>query len=302
MNELKDLEKVDDYCTGLGMSTLHPLISVLDLSEGTWKIKDKVHAVRYNFYAVFLKEGQQCIIKYGRENYDYQDGTLVFVRPGQVINLEGLDTTNRPSGHALLFHPDLLYGSSLGSGEMNRYSFFSYELNEALHISQRERGIVLDCFDKIRHELSQGIDQHTKRLLISNIELFLNYCTRFYDRQFITRDNVISNTINKFESLLNAYFKTGKAKEVGVPSVGYFAEELHLSANYFGDLVKKETGKSAQEYIQAKIIEVAKDRIFDPEKSVSEIAYELGFKYPQHFTRFFKKKVGYSPNEYRRQN
>ena len=301
MSEIKDLETVNDYCTGFGLSALHPLVSVLDLSKGTWMVREKAEAVRYNFYAVFLKQGQSCTLRYGRKNYDYQDGTLVFVGPGQVVNIAHIDPDFKPSGYALLFHPNLLRGTNLGNS-MDKYSFFSYELYEALHISQRERQIVLDCFDKIQYELSQGIDKHSKRIIVSNIELFLNYCTRFYDRQFITRDTVNLGVIDQFESSLHDYFNSGKAKELGIPSVSYFAEEQHLSPNYFGDLVKKETGKSAQEYIQAKIIEVAKEKVFDPENSVSEIAYELGFKYPQHFTRFFKNKVGYAPNEFRRLN
>jgi len=302
MSEIIDLDNVADYCAGLGLSTLHPLVSMVNLSEGAWAIKEKVPALRYNFYAVFLKQGQQCEISYGRKNYDYQDGTLVCVGPGQVVNIQNLDTSIKPSGFALLFHPELLRGTALGGGVMDKYSYFSYELNEALHISERERKIVLDCFEKIRYELSQGIDQHTKRLIVSNIELFLNYCTRFYDRQFITRDNVNLSIVDKFESSLSTYFKTGRAKELGIPSVSHFAEVLHLSPNYFGDLIKKNTGKSAHEYIQLKIVEVAKDKIFDPDNSVSEIAYELGFKNPQHFSRMFKRRVGFSPSEYRTLN
>lgn len=301
MRVIKDLENVNEYCVGLGLSALHPLVSQLDLSEGAWTIHEKPQAVRYHFYAVFLKQGRQCTLTYGRQNYDFQDGTLVFIGPGQLVNVTNLDTTSKPSGHALLFHPDLIRGTSL-ERSMDDYSFFSYDLNEALHISQRERKFVLDCFDKIRSELSLGIDRHTKRLVISNIELFLNYCVRFYDRQFITRDNINLGIIHKFESSLTNYFKMGNAKNLGTPSVSYFAGKFNLSPNYFGDLVKKETGRTAQEYIQSKIIEVAKEKIFDPEKSVSEIAYELGFKYPQHFSRFFKKQMGYSPNEYRSMN
>ena len=195
----------------------------------------------------------------------------------------------------------MLRGTNLGEA-IDSHSFFSYDLHEALHISQKERQIVLDCFDKIHYELSQGIDKHTKKVIVSNIELFLNYCTRFYDRQFITRDNVNLSVIENFQTSLNSYLKKGKAKKLGTPTVKYFASEQHLSPNYFGDLVKKETGKSAHEHIQNKIIETAKDKIFDPDLSVSEIAYELGFKHPQHFTRLFKNKVGYSPNEYRRMN
>lgn len=203
-----------------------------------------------------------------------------------------------PSGQALLFHPDLLRGTHLGQ-VMNQYHFFSYEVSEALHLSRKERHIVLDCLDKIDYELQQGVDPHSKKLIVSNLELFLNYCNRFYDRQFITREDVHQGVVEQFSTALEAYLHSEQPQETGTPTVGYFAEQLNLSANYFGDLVKKETGHSAQEFIQDKIIEVAKEKIFDPEKSVSEVAFELGFKYPQHFTRLFKKKVGASPQAYR---
>jgi AraC-like DNA-binding protein len=301
MDKIKDLESVNDYCAGFSLSALHPLVSVVDLSEGTWAIREKSGAVRYHFYAVFLKQGQDCILKYGRQNYDFQDGTLVFLGPGQIVNLKGIDTSLQPSGHALLFHPDLLRGSNL-SHNLNQYSFFSYEIHEALHISQRERQIVLDCFEKIHYELSQGIDKHSKRLIVSNIELFLNYCDRFYDRQFITREHVCKGVLEKFERLLNGYYSSDKPQKIGLPSVAYFAEELHLSANYFGDLIKKETGKPAKEFIQDKIIDLAKSKTLHTQKTMSEIAFELGFKYPQHFTRFFKQRVGCTPNEYRNLN
>jgi AraC-like DNA-binding protein len=150
--------------------------------------------------------------------------------------------------------------------------------------------------------LQQTIDKHSKRLIASNIELFLNYCERFYDRQFITRENANQGILEKFEDLLNDYFVSEKPQSIGLPSVAYFAENCHLSANYFGDLIKKETGKSAQEYIQLKVINIAKERLFDPDKSISQIAYELGFNYPQHFSRMFKEQVGSSPSEYRRVN
>jgi len=301
MGKIIDLVTVNDYCAGLGLSTLNPLVSMVDLSEGVWPAQTEAEGVRYHFYAVFLKQGQNCILKYGRQNYDYQDGTLVFVGPGQVVNISDVDPNFKPSGYALLFHPDLLRNTNLGKS-IEKYTFFSYELFEALHLSKKERQIVLDCFDKIHFELSQGIDRHSKTVILSNIELFLNYCARFYDRQFITRDSENLGIIEQFDTSLKDYIKTEKAKKMGIPSVGYFAEEQHLSPNYFGDLVKKETGKSAQEYIQMKIIDLAKEKIFDPEKSISEIAYDLGFKYPQHFTRLFKQKVGVSPSEFRHLN
>jgi len=298
MGEINNLEKVNEYCARFGQSALHPLVSVMNLSETGRKSQRGIEALRFNFYAVFLKQGQNCILRYGRKNYDYQDGTLVFIGPGQVVNIKADGPNYKPSGYALLFHPDLLLGTNLGRA-ISHHNFFSYDLSEALHLSEKERHIVIDCFDKIAYELSQGVDKHSKNLIVSNIELFLNYCTRFYDRQFITRDTVNRGVIESFEASLLSYIQSGKAKELGSPSVGYFAKEQHLSPNYFGDLIKKETGISAQEHIQARLIEVAKKKIFDPDKSVSEIAYELGFKYPQHFTRLFKKRVGYSPNEFR---
>ncbi|MDR1937382.1 MAG: helix-turn-helix domain-containing protein, partial [Tannerellaceae bacterium] len=214
---------------------------------------------------------------------------------------ENRDEYYQPKGYALVFHPDLIHGTSLGR-TINEYTFFSYASSEALHLSEQERQIVLDCFSKIEYELEHAVDKHSKRLIASNIELFLNYCVRFYDRQFITRDAVHKGILERFEALLNEYFQSDKPKEEGLPSVTYCADRLHLSANYFGDLVKKETGKSAQDYIQAKIMDIAKERIFDTNKSISEISYDLGFKYPQHFARMFKQRVGHTPNEYRNMN
>ncbi|HPH38248.1 MAG TPA: helix-turn-helix domain-containing protein, partial [Sediminibacterium sp.] len=193
------------------------------------------------------------------------------------------------------------HGTNLGR-HIQQYGFFGYQFNEALHLSERERKIVLDCFNKIQYELDHAIDKQSKKLIVSNIELFLEYCVRFYDRQFITREKVHKGILERFDFLLTDFFATQKSQTIGLPSVGYCANELNLSAGYFGDLIKKETGKSAQEFIQNKIINLAKDKIFNLDKSISEVAYELGFKYPQHFTRLFKQKTGMSPNEYRNLN
>jgi AraC-like DNA-binding protein len=250
---------------------------------------------------VFLKEIKCGDLQYGCNYYDYEEGTLVFVGPGQVIGVENNGELYQPKGQALAFHPDLLRGTSLGR-HIRDYTFFSYEVHEALHLSESERKIVFDCYSKIRYELERGIDKHSKILIVSNIELLLNYCVRFYDRQFITRDNVNRGILQKFEELLNEYFISEKPKDIGLPSVSHCADQLNLSANYFGDLIKKETGKSAHEYIQLKTMDVAKEKIFDTSKSVSEIAYELGFKYPQHFSRSFKQHTGITPNEYRMLN
>jgi len=224
----------------------------------------------------------------------------VFVAPGQVVGVNSPEII-QPKGWALLFHPDLIRGTSLGHN-IKDYSFFSYEVYEALHLSEKERQIIIDCLNKIDYELKQSIDKHSKTLISSNIELLLNYCMRFYDRQFITRGNVNKDILVKFEKLLDDYFKSEMTQSVGLPSVKYCADQLHLSANYFGDLIKKETGKSAQEFIQLKLIDITKERIFDTSKTVGEIAYELGFKHPQHFSRMFKNETGYTPNEYRSLN
>ena len=235
---------------------------------------------------------------YGRSTYDYQEGTLVFVAPGQVAGIDDDGETLNPQGWVLAFHPDLLRGTSLGR-KMKDYSFFSYEANEALHMSERERQIIFNCFIEIQEELERAIDKHSKDIIASTIELLLNHCQRFYDRQFITRENINKDILVRFENLLSDYFESDQPQTVGLPSVQYAADRLHLSPNYFGDLIKKETGKSAQESIQLFVIEKAKERLYDENKTVSEVAYELGFKYPHHLSRLFKKVVGMTPNEYR---
>lgn len=298
MNNMQRFETVNDYNVFNNNETLHPLVSVVDLSKAAPR---QMSGMYFGFYAVFLKEVKCGDLRYGKSTYDYQEGTLVFIAPGQVVTVENAGEMYQPKGYALVFHPDIIHGTNLGR-HIHDYTFFGYQSNEALHVSERERKMVLDCFSKIEYELEHAIDKHSKRLIVSNIEILLNYCIRFYDRQFITRENVIKGTLEKFEEVLNNYYSSEKPQTSGLPSVAYCAAELNLSANYFGDLIKKETGKTAQEYIQTKLIEVAKEKIFDHNKSVSEIAYELGFKYPQHFTRLFKQKVGVSPNEYRALN
>jgi AraC family transcriptional regulator, transcriptional activator of pobA len=294
MEEILQFDTISQYNAFNRNETRHPLVNVVDLSKAAPR---QLRRMRYGFYVVFLKEIKCGDLKYGISNYDYEEGTLVFLAPGQVIGSVG-DEFYQPQGLALIFHPDFIHGTSLGR-HMDQYSFFSYTTNEALHLSERERQTILDCFSKIKYELEHGVDKHSKTLIASNIELFLNYCVRFYDRQFITRDNVNKGILERFETLLNEFFASEKPQEVGLPSVAWCAGELNLSANYFGDLIKKETGKSANEYIHLKLIDAAKAKFFDANKSVSEIAYELGFKYPQHFTRVFKQHTGVTPQEYR---
>lgn len=297
------IQDINKYNNDNNHKTLHPLITVIDFSKANirdWGNADTIK-FQHGLYNIILKDVKCGDLRYGRDYYDYQAGTLVFFAPGQVSVMENPKVPYQPMGHGLIFHPDFLLGTALGKNISN-YKFFEYETREALHLSEDERNIILDCFLKIEVELNQPIDKHTKKLISSNIELLLDYCQRFYDRQFITRENVNKGILEKFEKVLNNYFESGKAEKLGLPSVAYFANELHLSPNYFGDLIKKETGQTAKDLIQNKTMEAAKRIIFESNKTINEVAFELGFKYPQHFTRLFKQKTGFTPNEYRNMN
>ena len=298
MDKILNLDSVDLYNKLYGLETLNPLVSVIDLNKAT----SSVDLIRFNYgiYALYLKLEKACDIKYGRQTYDYQEGTIVCFAPGQTAETTPTTDKVQVNAHGILFHPDLLRGTSLGKS-IKKYTFFSYEVNEALHLSEEERSIVMDCLKIIRMELEHGVDKHSKTLLVNHIELLLNYCMRFYERQFITRGKTNRDVLTRFENLLDEYFESALAEQDGLPTVKYFADKLCLSSNYFGDMFKKETGKSPQEYIQEKVIELAKERISGTADTVSQIAYSLGFQYPQHFCRLFKKRVGYTPSEYRAQ-
>ncbi|MFT3752895.1 MAG: helix-turn-helix domain-containing protein [Paludibacter sp.] len=297
MEKIINIKSINEYNNLIGIETLHPLISIVDFekSEPFCYFKSQMA-----MYAVFLKDSICGNMTYGCSSYDYEEGTILFLAPNQVYGVAS-ETKQKGMGKALVFHPDLIHGTSLGRN-MKDYSFFAYNVNEALHVSTRERAILNDCLDKIGYELEHAIDKHSKTLIVSYLELFLNYCQRFYDRQFITRSHVNKDLLTRFEQVLNDYFNSDQIVDSGLPTVRYCADKLFLSANYLGDLLKKETGKSAQEHIQLKLIEVAKEKIYEPGKSISEIAFELGFKYPQHFIRMFKKETGYTPTEYRSLN
>lgn len=295
MEQAYIFDSVNAYNDFNNQETLHPLVSIIDFSTANKRTGSRM---TFGLYCIFLKEANCGDLKYGCQNYDYDKGTLVFIAPGQVVDVANKVDVYQPMGHGLVFHPDLIQGTVLAK-IWEEYSFFNYNSNEALHISERERKIIMDCFHKIAAEIAQPVDKHSRKLIASTIALFLNYCERFYDRQFITREQANRGVLESFESHLNAYFSSETQQETGVPTVAYFAEKCHLSANYFGDLVKKETGKTAQEFIQNKLIDIAKDRIFDTKKSINEIAYELGFTYPQHFNRLFKKRVGSTPMAFR---
>lgn len=297
MDKIIDIPTVKDYDDHWGLPNRHPYVNILEGSQVTKPIPN----CRKNMgmYVIFLKD-VICAdyLTYGRQEYDYQVNTLVFTSPGQVFGHPQDGSTYKAKGWALYFSPELLRGTSLGR-HIKDYTFFSYAANEALHISEREREIIIDCFKKIDEEINYGGDKHSNTIIASAIELFLNYCLRFYDRQFITRKKANKDILTQFEELIDNYFISGNAEKHGTPTVAWCADQLHLSANYFGDLIKKETGKSAQEYIQQKTMEVAKDLLSTTSKSISEIAYHLGYQYPQYFSRAFKKVVGKTPNEFR---
>lgn len=292
-----NMESVQDYNENLGIETLHPLVNVVDMSE----LPEIRHSLkRFGFYCIFLKQLECGTILYGRSKYDYREGTLVCVAPGQVAGANDGGVTTHVKGWILMFHPDLLRGTSLAN-KMRDYSFFSYTSNEALHTSERERQTIIGCMREIREELHRPIDRHSKRIIASNIELLLNHCIRFYDRQFVTREVTNHDVLSRFEQLLADYFDASAEKQE-LPTVAWFADKLHLSPNYFGDLVKRETGVSAHEYIRQQIIERAKILLADGWMTVSQTAYALGYKYPNHLSRVFKRATGISPHEYKQQN
>lgn len=279
----------------------HPLISFIDFSKIPLVKKLPANKVVCDFYQISFKSDQNGYLKYGRQTYDYQEGSLLYLAPEQVVeftkNEDKMVTAD--SGWTLFFHADLIRSFSLDE-KMKDYHFFNYYSNEALHISEKEKAIVLSIIDKIQIELDSHIDDFSEEVLVSNLELLLNYSKRFYNRQFITRKRFNKDVVIKFNDLLDAYFNTGMQKEFGIPSVQYFAEQLHYSANYLNELIRKSSGKSILEHIHYKVIELAKSQLLASDKSVSEIAFELGFEYAQYFSRLFKKKTGMSPVEYRK--
>ena len=298
MEKIIKLDSIDEYNKIYGLKTKHPLITVIDFANTSFDYyDDNDKSYNYELYALFLKQTKCGDITYGRQPYDYQEGTVVSFAPGQVVHIKPVKG-HIPRGRGLLFHPDLIRGTQLGQ-DIKQYSFFAYSSNEALHLSDEEKEIFNDCLNNIETEMNHSIDNHSKKLICRNIELLLDYCMRFYERQFITREAVNRDILTKFEVLIDEYFQSDNAERNGLPTVKYFAEECFLSPNYFGDLVKKETGRSPQEYIQSKIITLAKEQLLSTEKSISEISYGLGFQYSQHFNRYFKRNVGLTPSEYR---
>ncbi len=301
MTRTFSLNSISEVHEAIGLpKPKHPLVTVIQVNQIKSKEQFKDVKVIPNLYQIALKIGHCGVLKYGRNSYDYQDGTLVFMAPGQVMEYEpGEDDEHQ--GWTLGFHPDLIRKSDLAQ-KMNQYTFFSYDVNEALHVSDEERRTIEEILDKIVREYSQNLDRHSQHLIISNIELLLDYCMRFYDRQFYTRTNLNSDILSKFERLLHSYYEENLNEEMGLPSVHYCADELNFSSNYLSDLLKKETGKSAQEHIHLFVIDRAKNSLLNSSNSISQIGYALGFEYPQHFSNLFKSKTGLSPREFRSLN
>lgn len=289
------LDSIDAYNKLYGLTTHHPLVTVIDLKEARIPVNNVT--IKYGVYALFLKNGVNCSIKYGRRSYDYQEGTIVSFSPGQVIDVNMDKTELAPDVVGLMFHPDLIYGTPLAD-KISSFSFFDYSQMEALHLSVDERDKFLTCLRQVKEEINHPVDHHSAALISANIQVLLEYLHRFYDRQFITRHKVNSEVVANFQRHLREYFASNSHKN-GIPTVSYFAERANLSAGYFGDLIRKETGTGPKDLISLQMISVAKHRLATTDDDVSIIAYDLGFEYPSHFTRMFRRITGQSPTEYR---
>ena len=303
MSDLIIIDTISQAHKLLGLpKPTHPLVSIISQDELNFDGIPEGTRVRVDLFQIWMKDGMECQLGYGRNTYDFDEGTLAFIKPGQVLSApqEAVSHEN-VEGYLCMFHPDLIRKSAL-SRLIGQYAFFDYEVHEALHISDAEKQILHDIILKMQAEIGQNIDQHSQALIIANLELFLGYCTRYYDRQFYTRTNLNKDLITKFEDVLKAYYESDQQLISGIPTVSYCANELNMSANYLGDLLRKETGKNTQEHIQDFVVNKAKNNLLGSTVSLSEIAYQLGFEYPQHFSKVFKKKTGQTPSAYRQMN
>lgn len=290
--KILNLETVHQCNCCMGNKTLHPLVSAIDLSKANLTER----TLKFDFYTILLIEGQAEDFMCGRKYYDYSNATMIFLTPGQSINMRE-NKVSPQKGWLLAFHPTLLYGTSLDE-HIDKYTFLFYQLNESLHLSLREKTKAIECIYNIEQELKHAIDCHSKTLISRYIELLLDYCSRFYERQFITRNEVNKMILNQTDNFLVEYIEMGQLKSKGLPSMEYCGEIFHLSPHYFNDLLKIETGKSSDEYFQFKRIEAAKKMLLNGKLTVSQISDELGFPSVQYFSRLFRKMLGISPNEY----
>lgn len=288
------LDSVQAFNERFGFETLHPLVNVARHDKIT---NGGEYTVHYGLYALFLKENKGCQLSYGRTKYDFDEMTVTSFAPGQTIHVKPTPGVIAPKWTALVFHPDLLARTQLGQ-TIGKYEFFSFSSNEALHLSEGEIAIFRGILDLISQELHRSIDKHSRDLIVSNIELLLNYCVRFYDRQFVTREEMNHEVVRKFESMLKDYIST-KASSDGLPTVAYFADKCCLSNGYFGNLIRVETGRTAKDIIADNLVVSAKQLLSDARLSVSQVSQQLGFEYPQHFVRFFKARTGKTPSQFR---
>ena len=286
------VQEFNDY---YGLETLHPLVNVVRFNKPA-KVEEAMY--HYGLYALFLKENKGCKLSYGRTEYDFDEMTVTSFAPGQVIHVEPNPEVIIPKWTAIVFHPDLLNRTSLGKN-ISRYEFFDYTSNEALHLSSAEIEIFRGVLSMIQQELNRSIDKHSRELIVSNIELLLNYCLRFYDRQFITREEINHSVVKKFTALLDQYI-ANQAQQEGFPSIAYFADKCCYSPKYFGELVKTETGRTAKDFISDRMLSAAKQLLNDESLSIKAVSQQLGFEYPQHFVRFFKAKTGQTPSDFRK--
>ncbi|MEL7123504.1 MAG: helix-turn-helix transcriptional regulator [Bacteroidota bacterium] len=278
----------------------HPLVSLVEAEKVS--VPEEQVGAKYmtDMYMISLKD-KGCGMEYGRNTFDFDEGVMIFTAPKQIVTITRAIEQGEISGWMLYFHPDLIHGTYLGEN-ISEYSFFNYDVYEALHLSDEEEKTVLDCFQNIKREYEQRIDNHSQRVIVSNLELLLNYCMRYYERQFNTRKKQSTGVVSQFEKELKKYFATNQQEENGLPSIQYFAERIHLSTHYLSDLLKKETGRAAKDHINDFVIEKAKGMLLSGSESISEVAYNLGFNYPHYFTRLFKSKTGHTPVEYRSLN
>lgn len=301
MNQFTKIKSISELHRILGIGKpKHPAISLVHSKDVAWTADLFNKKYLWDFYMISIKY-DHCDLQYGRQYYDFEEGSLVFTAPGQVLEPTSQPVGKNEAGWALYFHPDLLQKSALGS-KIKSYTFFSYAANEALHLSEKEKGNIMRCIEAIEEEYQQNIDRHSQTVLVSSLELLLNYCNRFYDRQFYTRSSQQQDIVTQVETLLLDYFNSSQAVHQGLPSVKYCAEQVNLSPNYLSDLLKKETGKNTQEHIHYHLIEKAKNLLLTSNDSVGAIAYDLGFEYAQSFGSLFKKKVGMSPSRFRNVN
>lgn len=278
----------------------HPLITILDTEDLAYGEETVGKRFSSDLYCIALKDSS-CGIDYGRNSYDFDDGVLIFTAPKQVITVKKPQALKEVKGWMLYFHPDLIRNTTLGS-KIDSYNFFNYEVNEALHLSENEQNTLNQIVQLIQNEITERIDNHSQQVLVSNIELLLNYSKRFYERQFNTRSARHIDIVAKVELLLKEYYSKNQLIEKGQLSIQYLAENCHLSASYLSDLLTKETGRSAKDHINDFLVDKAKNLLLNSTDSVSAIAYTLGFNYPHYFGRLFKQKTGKTPQEYRQLN